>query len=104
MLWALLITVSAQLSDGGVPEESVDAGVELHEAVPVEAQPQTTTQTTTARPLTPTLSPAGEREMVDAGVGESPSKLSLRGAAEADLGLFPSGFGENGLDFTTAIR
>lgn len=97
MLWALLITVSAQLSDGGAPEEG-DAGAEVHEAVPVQAP-------TTALPLTPlpqgALTPVGE---LDGGVPEAPSKLSLRGAAEADLGLFPSGFGENGLDFTTAIR
>ncbi|PZR05975.1 MAG: hypothetical protein DI536_31435 [Archangium gephyra] len=37
--------------------------------------------------------------------GEPPSQLSLRGAAEADLGFFPTGFGpENGADFMTAIR
>ncbi len=42
---------------------------------------------------------------IDAGVeAEPPSPLSLHGAAEADLGLFPSGFGENGVDLTTALH
>ena len=45
---------------------------------------------------------------LDAGVtpeAEPPaSQLSLHGALEADLGVFPSGFPENGADFTSALR
>lgn len=42
---------------------------------------------------------------VEPGVTSStPSALSLRGALEADLGVFPSGFPENGADFTSALR
>lgn len=37
----------------------------------------------------------------DAGSG---SDLSLRGALEADLGLFPSGFAENGVDLMSAVH
>jgi hypothetical protein len=35
---------------------------------------------------------------------EAPSKLWLRGAAEADLGLIPTGFPENGADLFTSIH
>lgn len=43
-------------------------------------------------------------EAQDAGVYEPPPVLTLRGAAEADLGFLPSGFGENGADFMTTVR
>lgn len=62
------------LSTASLPDGGVE---EVHQAVPV----------------TP-----------DAGVAEPPSVLALRGAAEADLGFFPSGFGENGADLMTAIH
>lgn len=44
----------------------------------------------------------------DAGLLEAPidppSALSLHGALEADLGVYPSGFPENGADFMAALR
>lgn len=78
MWFALLLTVSASLPDGGA-EEAFDAGPEVHPAVPVPS-------------------------WVDAGVPEAAPALSLRGAAEVDLGLLPSGFGENGFDLMTSLH
>lgn len=86
-MWlALLLTLPASLPDGGA-EDVFDAGPPLHLAVPLApAEPQ------------PLVQPAP-----DAGV-EGASALSLRGAAEADLGLFPSGFGKNGFDLITSLH
>ncbi len=80
-MWlALFFLTTASLADGGVDEAPV-AGLEAHPAVPVPREA------------------AG-----DAGVAEPPSNVSLHGALEADLGLFPGGFGANGPDLLTTVH
>lgn len=100
MLLALLITATASLSDGGV-EDAVDGGPEpvLHLAVPLPPapQPQPPYQPQPVVTAVPVPQP------VDAGV-EAPPVLKLHGAAEADLGLFPTGFPENGFDLMTTVH
>ncbi|MDP2274037.1 MAG: hypothetical protein Q8N23_35785 [Archangium sp.] len=106
MLLALLFTATAGLVDGGV-EDAVDAGPELHLAVPLPGPdvapppPDGPAITATRAPaLTPVpMAPAP----ADAGM-EPPSALSLHGAAEAELGLFPAGFPENGFDLMTSLH
>jgi hypothetical protein len=53
--------------------------------------------------------PMPDAESLDAGAPshaavEVGPTVTLRGAAEAEVGLFPSGFGENGADFMLALR
>ncbi len=84
MLLAILFLSTASLADGGVDAPPELAPLEVHQAVPVTPPPA--------------LAP-----VADAGV-EAPSRLSLHGAIEADLGLFPSGFGENGADLLTTLH
>ena len=115
MLIALLLIATASLSDGGV--EEVDAGAEpeliLHLAAPLpgpsqepvrvappekRAPPPPVNGAVTATPIVAVpIAPA------DAGV-EPASGLSLHGAVEADLGLFPTGFPENGFDVLTTLH
>ena len=98
MLLALLLTLAASPPDGGV-EEPYDAGPTLHLAVPlppVESPP-------VAEKIAPVPVPVPVAPASDGGI-EAASTLSLRGAAEADLGLFPSGFGENGFDLMTTLH
>lgn len=122
-MWlAFLISLTAANADGGsepnervivVPMDPpppaarpvVDAGV------PEEPEPAPAPKRPTVVFAEPDAGEWHEARPVDAGVeeapdaGEPPSQLSLRGAAEADLGFFPTGFGpENGADFMTAIR
>jgi hypothetical protein len=117
MLLALLFTLTASLPDGGVD----DANPELHLAQPlpppVQQEPLPPPPQNGAVTSTPVSSgverPASQPQppppavlpepVADAGV-ESPSTLTLHGAAEADLSLFPSGFPENGLDLLTSIH
>lgn len=98
-MWAaVLLVVSAQLGDGGVEPlpaaEPPDAGVFVE---PQKFQP--------APP--PSIPAPDAPPPVDAGVvhaAEPVTQLILRGAAEADLGLFPSGYGENGVDLLSAVH
>lgn len=130
MLLALLITATASLSDGGVVDDAVDGGppepvLRLAAPLPPPApepqqkyqpqppppqyQPQPPPPQYQPQPVVPppvsgpvvTATPIPQP--ADAGV-EAPSTLKLHGAAEADLGLFPSGFGENGVDLMTALH
>src|SRR5512133_2297816 len=120
MLLALLLTATASLSDGGA-DDAVDGGPEpvLHLAAPLpppdaapapqpqpepqqkyQPQPQYPPQPPPAQPVV-TATPVPQP--VDAGI-EVPPVLKLHGAAEADLGLFPTGFPENGFDVMTALH
>ena len=92
MLLALLFTATASLAslaslaDAGA-DDAIDAGPEptLHLAAPLPAPV----------PVPPSPVDAGE---------EAPSALALHGAAEVDLGLFPTGFPENGFDVMTTLH
>jgi hypothetical protein len=105
MLLALLLTLSASLPDGGA-----DEGPALRLAAPLPAgevpppvQPPPVAQPAAVMQPAPLVQPSPANSEPDAGV-EAPSTLSLHGAAEADLGLFPSGFGENGFDLMTTLH
>lgn len=100
-MWAaLFVLVSAQVGDAGVeafvPDDAGVLDVQKPDAGEV-------VQKAYAPPpyVPPPPSP------VDAGVvheAEPITQLILRGAAEADLGLFPSGYGENGVDLISAVH
>lgn len=108
MLLALLFTAMASLPDGGL-DDAVDGGPELHLAAPLPApapQPQPIPQPAQPAPPPPQpaqpVPPPPAPPASDAGV--EASGLSLHGAAEADLGLFPTGYYENGFDVMTTLH
>ena len=101
MLLALLLTLSASLPDGGAdeppPNVVAPAGEpELHLAAPLPPPAPT--------PVPVPVAPPPPVPVAAPDAGEPPSSLSLHGAAEADLGLFPTGFPENGFDVLTTLH
>ncbi len=111
-MWlAVLLSLTVGAADGGVDDEPAERVIvvplgPLNAPAPVQVEVDAGTPAPARRPSVVFLPEpdAGAPEEADAGVVEAPSQLSLRGAVEADLGVFPSGIAENGADFMTAIR
>jgi hypothetical protein len=87
MTLALLLALAA-LPDGGLEPEAPHAAVAVDGGAPE-------LPTTLAPPAPPVQAPPAE---------PAPSTVRLFGAAEADLGVLPSGLPENGLDLFTTLR
>ncbi len=98
------LTPDPQLAPAPPPVQSqLSQPVQAEPVQKISPQPPPP-QGATSPPAAPVVANMPVQPPPDGGVEAAPSKLWLRGAAEADLGLIPTGFPENGVDLFTSIH